>query len=610
VPQTLKLGSTGEDVILLQKTLNTRPPTALPSLLVDGSFGPVTLVRVKEFQRNNGLWVDGVVGPITWGKLLSGEPTAFHLSVDPAAVRHPISPFIYGINAYGLEDADFVALCQAIKPPVARWGGNTTTRYNWENDFYNTGSDWYYENIPANNPDRSQLPKNSASDRFVQRNRATGIESLITVPLIGWVAKAKTEPNSLDHPYNCGFKVSVYGSQKSTDPYDLDCGSGVRLDDSWIAGNNPTDTSIAVGPDFAQRWITHLVGQFGNAGADGVHFYALDNEPGLWAETHRDVFPGYLSYEELLKRNIEYAAAIRQVDPDAQILGPVQDGWQRYFYSSYGSYPDATAQADRDAHQGQAFVAWYLTQLYIHDQQTGQRTIDYFDLHYYPQTQGVALSPAGDQQQQALRLRSTRSLWDARYIDESWIKDTEAGNMSVQLIPRMHDWVNQHYPGLRLAISEYNWGALDDMNGALAQADVLGIFGREDVGLATLWNPPTVNQPGAFAFRMYQNYDGQGSKFGDTSILATSADQEKLAIYAARRSHDSALTLMVINKSDSALPAKIDLGGFVGEQQTEHYCYSAANLHSIVKQPNLLIRDGAIKSTFAAKSINLLIVAA
>lgn len=65
MPQTLILGSTGEDVTLLQTTLNARPPTDLPLLLVDGSFGPITLQRVKEFQSNNGLLVDGEVGPIT-----------------------------------------------------------------------------------------------------------------------------------------------------------------------------------------------------------------------------------------------------------------------------------------------------------------------------------------------------------------------------------------------------------------------------------------------------------------------------------------------------------------------------------------------------------------
>ena len=74
MPQTLILGATGEDVILLQTTLNDRPPTALPLLLVDGFFGPVTLERVKEFQDHSGLLIDGIVAPITWGKLLEAPP--------------------------------------------------------------------------------------------------------------------------------------------------------------------------------------------------------------------------------------------------------------------------------------------------------------------------------------------------------------------------------------------------------------------------------------------------------------------------------------------------------------------------------------------------------
>ena len=51
----------------------------------------------------------------------------------------------------------------------------------------------------------------------------------------------------------------------------------------------------------------------------------------------------------------------------------------------------------------------------------------------------------------------------------------------------------------------------------LAQADVLGIFGRENLDLATLWSPPDSSQPGAFAFRMYRNYDTNGHGFGNQS---------------------------------------------------------------------------------------------
>jgi hypothetical protein len=56
-------------------------------------------------------------------------------------------------------------------------------------------------------------------------------------------------------------------------------------------------------------------------------------------------------------------------------------------------------------------------------------------------------------------------------------------------------------------------------------------FADED--LAALWRPPESGQPGAYAFRMYRNYDGQDRTLGETSVQATSTGQEKLAIYAA-----------------------------------------------------------------------------
>jgi peptidoglycan hydrolase-like protein with peptidoglycan-binding domain len=70
----LSFGSTGPDVKEVQAVLNQRPPSALAPLAVDGIFGPKTLARVKEFQRNKGLQVDGLVGPQTWRALRAVGP--------------------------------------------------------------------------------------------------------------------------------------------------------------------------------------------------------------------------------------------------------------------------------------------------------------------------------------------------------------------------------------------------------------------------------------------------------------------------------------------------------------------------------------------------------
>jgi len=71
MPQTLSLGATGQDVILLQTRLNALP-SARPPLAVDGNFDSQTLLRVIEFQIQT--FVNGVVDPGTWAKLLGDGP--------------------------------------------------------------------------------------------------------------------------------------------------------------------------------------------------------------------------------------------------------------------------------------------------------------------------------------------------------------------------------------------------------------------------------------------------------------------------------------------------------------------------------------------------------
>jgi hypothetical protein len=517
------------------------------------------------------------------------------LSIDMGLENHPISHDIYGMN-YADEQ-----LAYELRLPVRRWGGNSTTRYNWQADVHNTGSDWYFENIPEDNPNPGDLPDGSAADRFVEQDRRTNSKTIMTMPLIGWTPKRRVS----SHPYDCGFKISKYGSQQSVDPWDTDCGDGVYTNGSAITGNTPSDTSTVIGPDFVTGWVNHLTAKYGIATAGGVAYYNLDNEPMLWNSTHRDIHPQPATYDELRDRTYQYGAAIKAADPSAKTLGPVLWGWCAYFYSALDG---CSVGSDYQSHGNTPFVAWYLQQMKSYEDQHGVRILDYLDLHHYPQSSGVALSPAGDSSTQDLRLRSTRSLWDSTYKDESWISDTASGGVAVQIIPRMKSWVDTYYPGTKLAITEYNWGALDHINGALTQAEILGIFGREGLDLATLWGPPKSTEPGAFAFRIYRNYDGAGSGFGDVSVQAVSADQDALSVYAAKRIFDNSLTLTIINKTANALTSTVDLAGISPQPTASVFRYSMAKPGAIERLADLEVAASGFSATFAAKSITLVVI--
>src|SRR5205085_9101147 len=99
--------------------------------------------------------------------------------------------------------------------------------------------------------------------------------------------------------------------------------------------------------------------------------------------------------------------------------------------------------------------------------------VDVLDIHYYPQGTNIALSEDESAGTAALRLRSTRSLWDPTYIDESWIGSV------VKLVPRMKDIIARKAPGTKLAITEWNWGDGAGVSAGLATAEVLALFGRE-----------------------------------------------------------------------------------------------------------------------------------
>jgi mannan endo-1,4-beta-mannosidase len=194
----------------------------------------------------------------------------------------------------------------------------------------------------------------------------------------------------------------------------------------------------------------------------------------------------------------------------------------------------------------------------------GKRLVHALDVHWYPENRGSKRITEKDVSPKtvAARLQAPRSLWDPEFIEKTWIGDSLG--KPIRLIPWLLERIAERYPGTKLTMTEYNFGAGEHISGGLAQIDVLGIFGREGLYMANYWGdgagntvlPPYTQA----AYRLYRNYDGKNGRFGDTAVAATT-DNAKASIYAAVDAK-KALTMIVINKElHTAFAGKIHVAG-------------------------------------------------
>ena len=513
---------------------------------------------------------------------------AITIAVDATANRHPIHPNIYGVAH--ASAADLIDL----NTPLNRNGGNNTTRYNWQLNADNRGNDWYYESIG----DTSAVA-GERGDTFFASSRSANAQAMLTVPMIDWVAKVGPGRSKL-----ASFSIAKYGAQSGNDwQWFADAGNGVRTNGQNITGNDPADANVPSNSAFQQAWVQHLVDRWGLNAGGGVRYYILDNEPSIWHGTHRDVHPVGATMDEIRDKMIDYATRIKTVDPSALIAGPEEWGWSGYFFSGYdqqyGGSHGWSLLPDRQNHGGADYLPWLLDAIRQNSATAGRRLLDIFTVHYYPQS--GEFSDDVSSAMQLKRNRSTRSLWDPNYVDESWIADT------VMLIPRLRSWVNAHYPDTSIGVTEYNWGAENHINGATTQADIFGIFGREGLDAAARWATPSSTTPTYKAMKMYRNYDGNRSTFGDISVAAAAPDADTVAAFAAQRSADGALTIMLVDKSLSgSTPATINIANFASRGTAQVWQLTSAN--AIARRADLTLTGSSVSLTLPAQSITLLVI--
>lgn len=595
-------GAAGGQKLQVQATLDQSPQAAysLPTLEANTWTHitiPLFALGVANATDLDGFWIMDSTGgsqPTFYVgniSILSGSatPPAATVSIDAAANNHPISPLIYGVafaSTQQLED---------LNSPLNRSGGNNESMYNWQLNASNHGSDWYFESIA----DSSSAP-GYREDSFFSGTKVAGAQAAMTVPMIGWVANLGPNRGSLD-----SFSVAKYGAQQATDPYWPDAGNGVLTNGQDVV-NNPNDANVPSSVSFETGWLGHMVNTWGTAANGGVSYYLMDNEPSIWCDVHRDVHPVGATMDEIYNDIVGYGSAVKAADPSAQVMGPEEWGWSGYFYSGYdqqygNEHGWGGTLPDRAAHNNMDYVPWLLQQLENYQTASGTRLLDVLSLHFYPQAGEYSSNDSAGMD--LLRNRSTRQLWDPNYVSESWI------GTPVYLIPRMKQWVSQYYPGTKTAITEYNWGDEDAMNGATTQADILGIFGQQGLDMATRWGVPDQSGPCYQSIKMYRNYDGNKSTFGDTSVSDTVADPDDLSSFAAIRSSDGALTIMVINKWLSApnTPVTINLANFPAAASAQVWQLASPGT-SIAELPDAAVTNNKISFSAPPESVTLFIV--
>lgn len=486
---------------------------------------------------------------------------ATEIEIDSSA-RTPISPLIYGINS-----VDYAGMGTGFG--FARQGGNRMSAYNWENNASNAGNDYHFQNdgYMGATDEPGWLGRT-----FVQAAHSHASIPILTVPTVGYVSADKKGDGDVRKTPNylaVRFKKSVAVKPGHQYVYPPDLTDGVVYEDEFVA--------------YMRRF----------ASAKAPIYFDLDNEPDLWSSTHAEVHPNPLTYAELLSNNITYAAAIKSVYPQTKVFGFVSYGWGGF--RTLQNAPDA---------KGRDFLDFYLEGLRQSEKVLGRRLVDVLDLHWYPEARGGGKRVTENDDNSGVaeaRIQAPRSLWDSSYVEDSWITQSN-GKKPIRLLPDTFAKINTHYPGTKLAFTEYNFGGNNHISGALAQADVLGIFGRWGVFAAANWGVSAGDRGELAGFNAFINFDRRGARFGDMALRVKGESAAQNSVYAAiDRKNPHRLTMVVLNKLSTPQTFNFKLSKVGGSMATA-YLIAGRNFGSPEKRA-LKVSGGRISLSLPALSL-------
>ena len=368
--------------------------------------------------------------------------------INAGAGEKAISPYVYGM-ALNYSNQNYYSPRPYAPPPenipLFRVGGNEWTPHNWTINATHAGEDWFNFNIPQPHvPEDSMDSPGGVVEGNVQRAFAKNASIIVTVPMLGYVASDADDTDVTRTPdyVHARFKTSV---AKKASPF----GPG-----------DPAAPAV-----YQDEFVHWLEGRFPGAhGKTGPKIlYSLDNEPDLWQETFSAIHGNPTTYAELLAKTLRYAKAIKAVAPQALVLGPVTSGWDGNI--NLKGAPDA------GRYPGD-FLDNYIA--------VTKGWVDVLDTHYYPagnladrliDMSSATLSELADPAAQALRVQLPGLLWDPGFQATGWESFDSTDGTALRLIPRLKEKIDRLNPGMKIAITEYYFGASMDISGGIAQAD-------------------------------------------------------------------------------------------------------------------------------------------
>jgi len=419
---------------------------------------------------------------------------AVEVTVDVAAGRLPISPYLYGKNG-AMDEKDAQVVREAGIRISRESHGNNCTKYNWRDDL-SSHPDWYNNVYKQGWPERARKLQDESPD----------MQGLFGFQVLGWVAKTDA------------VNFREWEANPRPEPHENLCGGG--------------DPKLYLQPWTARDTVDILDHWFGpgGLGLDPARFryWHLDNEPECWASTHDDISPKDLPAEECVQRYVAVAKEVKTRYPQVRLMAPGFTSewmWWNWNNEFVGGMPWMEYFVKRMAEESRAF---------------GKPLLDVVDFHTY-----VGGNASDEDALQEHRIfydpdyRFPRANGCKRFPDGGWHDD-----QAVECIfGRMEAWLSTYFGpdhGITLGITEAAGPSQDEMINALWYASMLGTFSDHGVEVFTPWEWRESWWEVVHLFSRYAR---------ELSVEARSSGEPQLSAYASVNAAGTGMTVILVNRA-------------------------------------------------------------